>query len=177
MKERVTLSSRHRLSAEPDRKPSVSILRFTVGDETFGLDVHQVVEITSIPEITRVPESLPFIEGVVNLRGKVVPVVDLRKRLGFPAADYPGAGRMIITRIEGRRVGLLADSASSVDSIPLETIDKVPPSTLQIDVEFIAGVGRIDDSLIVLLNLDKILTPGEKKLLAGQKKKAEKESR
>ncbi len=146
------------------------VVIFQVEGESFGLDIFKVAEITRLMEITKVPRSLPFIEGVINLRGRIIPILNLRKRLGQPVIDYGGKGRIIIVRITGLRLGLLVDQVTKVANLPLPSIEQVPPSTLHIDADFISGVGHLDDSLIIILDLEKLLTAKEKQKLMGTKK-------
>jgi purine-binding chemotaxis protein CheW len=145
---------------------------FKIDEESFGLDIFKVAEITKVMEITKLPRSLPFIEGIVNLRGRIIPVMDLRKRLGFAAAPRTALGRIIIVRMAGRRLGLLVDNVARVAGIPKDTIEIVPPATLQIDSEFIEGVGHLGAELVILIRLEKLLTQQEKEMLAEQHKPA-----
>ncbi len=164
-----------RTSQGTEQQPLLEMVIFQLDHELFGLDIFKVAEITKIMEITKVPRSLPFIEGIINLRGKIIPVLDLRQRLGFPPVKYGENGRIVIVRMEKRRIGLLVDAVSEVAGISRETIEAVPPATLQIDSEFIEGIGHLGSSLVILIRLEKLLTREEKTLLAEQQKPAGKD--
>jgi purine-binding chemotaxis protein CheW len=152
-----------------DEKSLLEIVIFQLDKELFGLDIYRIVEITRMLEITKVPRSLSFIEGIINLRGKIIPVVDLRKRIGFASAPPTRLSRVIIIKIEGHRLGLVVDSVDRVVKIPKDTVEPVPPDALQIDADFLSGIGHLDKQLIILLDVDRILKPHEKKLLTEQK--------
>jgi purine-binding chemotaxis protein CheW len=145
---------------------------FKLGDDLFGIDIFRVSEITRIMEITRVPRSLTFVEGIINLRGRIIPVVDLRKRLEIPAVEHGKDSRIIISRMSGFKMGLLVDQVTGVAGIPRELLEKVPPATLQIDADYIRGVGHLESELVIILDLDRILTSEEKKILTSGKKGA-----
>jgi purine-binding chemotaxis protein CheW len=140
---------------------------FQVEDELFGIDIYRVSEITPMMEITKVPRSLPFVEGIINLRGKIIPILDLRRRLGFPSSTRDVSNRIIIVRMERHRMGLLVDRVNKVSRLTAETVEAIPPGTLQIDADFIAGVGHLEGRLIILLKLERLLTPQEKQMLAS----------
>jgi len=145
---------------------------FKLGEDLFGIDIFRITEITRIPEITRVPRSLSFVEGIIDLRGRIIPVVDLRKRLEIPAIDHGKEGRIIIGRMSGFKMGLLVDRVTGVAGIPVELLERVPPATLQIDADYIRGVGHLEGDLVIILDPDRILTPEEKKILTTRKKGA-----
>jgi len=130
---------------------------FHLGREEFAFDVSQVKEIIRPLPITRVPKSKPFIEGVINLRGNVISVVDLRKQLHFTAGNKPEQTRIIILETQGVTFGVIVDSVQETRQIPRETIQ--PPLALVsgVESEYISGVAKLEGRLISLLQIHKIV--------------------
>lgn len=146
-------------------KGTVGILQIVVAElakEEYGIPIMQVQEIIKPPEITRIPNMPEFIEGIINLRGKIIPVVDLRKRFHLEKKEMTDATRVIVTNIEGSAVGLVADSVSDVIRLAQDAIDPIPAMMAQIDSQFINGVGKLDKRIIILLNIVKIFNDLEK---------------
>jgi purine-binding chemotaxis protein CheW len=137
----------------------VQIIGFRVGRETFGVPISLVHEIVRVPEITVVPDSPAYLEGVINLRGKIVPVVDLRKRFGQQPSQIGKKNRILITEMEGKLVGLMVDGASEVLKIPASEIAQPPPALNDAGQNYISGVGKTNGRLIMLLDLKNILRP------------------
>ena len=138
---------------------------FTVGEEEYALDIMRVVEILRPQKITRLPETPDFVEGVINLRGKVIPIIDLRKRFGIKSVITHKKERVLLTRVDKEVVGLIVDGVKEVRS--LSKGDIVPPPTMVkgIRTEYLNGVGKAGERLIIILNLDKILSSEERLLL------------
>lgn len=135
----------------------VQLVSFMLDDVEYGVDILNVHEILRFPEMTRLPNTPPFIKGVINLRGNVIPVVDMRIRFGFPEADVTDLTRIIVVETSGKQVGILVDNVYQVVRLPVSSID--PPSDLitGISEDFISGIGRLKDRLIVLLNMTQII--------------------
>jgi purine-binding chemotaxis protein CheW len=133
------------------------LVSFTLEDVEYGIDILRVHEILRIPEITRLPNTPSYIKGVINLRGNVIPVVDVRERFGFPQIEITDLTRIIVIESEGRQIGLFVDNVSQVIRINEKNID--PPADLieGVSEDFITGIGRLKDHLIVILNLTNIL--------------------
>jgi purine-binding chemotaxis protein CheW len=129
---------------------------FRVGQRTFALPISVVQEIVRPPEITAVPQSAEHVEGVINLRGRIVPVIDLRRRFG-EAAAASRKNRILVVSIEGRRVGLLADAASEVLKIADSDIEPSPKLFGDADDTYVAGVAKCGSRLVVLLHAEKLL--------------------
>lgn len=134
---------------------------FSLGREEFALDVSQVREIIRMEEITRMPKSPPFVEGIINLRGQIIAVMDLAKRLNLPSTERTDAHRIVVVETEDLKVGMIVDSVSEVMSITEDEIE--PPPTLVSDpsTPFILGVVKRDRRLIILLDLSKLLSVEE----------------
>ena len=137
------------------------IVGFRVGRETFGVPIGLVHEIVRVPEITAVPDSPGYVEGVINLRGKIVSVVDLRKRFGEREITAHKKNRILVTEVEGKMVGLIVDAASEVLKIPDSEIE-LPPSVFEEgELNYVTGVGKLQGRLVILIDLSKILQKGE----------------
>jgi len=137
------------------------IVGFRVGRETFGVPIGLVHEIVRVPEITAVPDSPGYVEGVINLRGKIVSVVDLRKRFGEREIKTHKKNRILVTEVEGKMVGLIVDAASEVLKIPDNEIE-LPPSVFEEgELNYVTGVGKLHGRLVILIDLSKILQKGE----------------
>lgn len=132
------------------------LVTFNLGEE-YGVPISQVQEIVRVGGITMVPNSPSYMEGVINLRGRVLSVLNLRKRLGLPARETSNASRIVVTEVGSKVIGLLVDSVSHVIKIPSELVELPPEEVLEIDTDYITGVGKIKERLIILLDLEKLL--------------------
>lgn len=138
----------------------VQLVVFKLGNEDYGLPIHKVQEINRMVPITRLPNTPDFMEGIINLRGRVIPVVNLRKRFGLPAKSDEDATRIIIVDIDGQTVGVVVDAVNEVIQMPGASIEP-PPPTFILDARFIEGIGKLENSLIILLDIDQVLTSQE----------------
>jgi len=141
----------------------LQLVTFKLGSEEFGVDILKVQEINKMMSITKIPNAPTFIEGVINLRGKIIPIIDLRKRLGFKNQEYDKSTRIIVVELDGLVLGFIVDSVSEVLRIPENTIEPPPSMVAGIESEYIEGVGKLDDRLLILLELKKIFSSPEKK--------------
>jgi len=133
------------------------IVGFQVGRETYGVPITSLHEIVRVPEITAVPDAPSYVEGVINLRGKIVSVVDLRKRLGRPAPEVHRRNRILVVEHRGRLAGMIVDSASEVLKIPESEIESAPAMMQESGLECITGLGKYQGRLIILLDVNKLL--------------------
>lgn len=135
----------------------LQLVTFKIADEEFGVEILAVQEIIRIMQITAVPRAPAFIEGVINLRGKVIPVIDMRKRFGLPVVERDSQTRIIVMEFDQKVVGFLVDAVSEVLRIPADTVEAPPPVVAGIGSEYIKGVGKLDDRLLILMDLDSLL--------------------
>ena len=138
-------------------------VNFRLRDEEYGVDIGSVREITRVVDISHIPESPSFIEGVTNLRGQIIPVVDLAKQFGLaPQEKLPESARIVVTEVKGQTVGMIVDEVPEVIKIPEENIEPTP-ELIQTGIrkDYIKGVGKLENRLIVLLDLEKVLAPHE----------------
>ncbi len=139
----------------------IQVVGFRVGREHFGVPISLVHEIVRLMEITSVPDSPDFIEGVINLRGKIIPVIDLRKRFGEKQIQASKKNRILVAEIMEKIVGLVVDAASEVVKIPPSDIEPPPNVFGESDVNYVTGVGKIGGKLIILVDLGKIMQRGD----------------
>ncbi len=142
----------------------IQVVAFKLRQEEYGFSILNVQEIKGLTDITRVPFAPDFIKGVINLRGSVLPVIDLKKRLGLQQAPYTDSTRIVIVQVEDISVGMIVDAVTEVLTIDAEHIDATKSISDSDNSRFINGIGKIDDRLIIMLNLDEIIAlPGEAK--------------
>jgi purine-binding chemotaxis protein CheW len=146
-----------------EQKPrEYQLVVFTIGDEEFGVDISQVREIVRLVQITYLPKAPVFIEGVVNLRGQVLAVIDLSKRIGVTSKERGELTRIVVVEVGENTVGMIVDSVSEVLRLSSEAVEDVPSLVdTEVPEHYIRGVGKLKDRLLVLLDLNKILTPEE----------------
>ncbi len=137
------------------------IVGFRIGRETFGVPIALVHEIVRVPEITAVPDSPGYVEGVINLRGKIVSVLDLRKRFGERQIVNTKKNRILVSEVSGKMVGLIMDSASEVIKLPESDVQAAPSVFEDGELNYVTGVGKLQGRLIILVDLSKILQKGE----------------
>jgi purine-binding chemotaxis protein CheW len=139
----------------------LQIVGLRIGRETFGLPISMVREVVRVPEITAVPNAPDHIEGVINLRGRIIPVLDLRKRFGEKDLEPNKKNRVVVVELEARAMGLIVNSASEVLRIPPSDIE--PPHNIfqEGELNFITGVGKLKGRLVMMLDLHLILQSGE----------------
>ena len=143
----------------------LQLVSFKLREEEFAVDILQVQEIIRLQDITNVPNAPAFVEGVINLRGRVIPIIDLRKRFALESAEHSTSTRIIVVMIDNVTVGLIVDEVSEVLRIPEDTVEPPPPIVAGIESDYIKGVGKLEDRLLILLDLGKILSQKEKSSL------------
>jgi purine-binding chemotaxis protein CheW len=136
---------------------SEHLATFFLAREEYGVDVKQVQEIRRVGEITNVPRAPEFVRGVINLRGRILPVLDLRRRLGLGEVGDGPAARIVVVRVKERLLGLLVDGASQVLKVPVSHVEPPPEEVVQKGGDYIRGVAKLDDRLIILVDLERLL--------------------
>ena len=141
-------------------------LTFALGDEEYGLEILKVREIIGLMDITSVPRMPGFVRGVINLRGRVIPVVDLRQKFNMAAVEDTQETCIIVIDLEVLLMGIVVDRVSEVLDIDKQEIDDTPAFGTAIDTDFIMGMGKVDQKVIILLDISKVLTDGDLSMLA-----------
>jgi len=145
----------------------LQLVSFKIGSEESGVDILKVREIIRMVAITKVPQAPSFVDGVINLRGKVIPIVDLRKRFNLEAKEYDKNTRIVVVDIVGNIMGMVVDSVSEVLRLPSNTIEPPPEIVTGINSEYINGVAKLDNRLLIFLDLSKVIDVGELTSIAG----------
>ena len=148
------------------------IVGFQVGRETYGVPITSLHEIVRVPEITVVPDAPVYLEGVINLRGKIVSVMDLRKRFGEKQVALNKQNRILVVEHSGKLAGLIVDSASEVLKIPAADVEAAPSVFQEGGLNCVSGLGKVKGRLVVLLDMNKLLAPGS--LLSAERTKKSK---
>jgi purine-binding chemotaxis protein CheW len=139
---------------------------FELGSELYGVNIAEVESIIKNQPITRMPHAPSFVEGVINLRGKVLPVLDLSKRFNLTARELDKNSRVIVVNVDGVATGMIVDGVSEVLTIPEQAIEPAPAITTTVESNFITGIAKLEGRLIILLDLEKVLSPQEQAALA-----------
>jgi purine-binding chemotaxis protein CheW len=145
----------------------LQLVSFNIGVEEFGVDILRVNEIIKFIDITHLPNSPEFVEGIINLRGKVIPVIDLRIRMHFPKRKPDNSTRIMVVEVGGKTVGFIVDSVSEVLRISKDIFEAPPEIVAGINAEYISAVGKLENRILILLDLEKVLSNEEDKQLAS----------
>jgi len=140
----------------------IQVVSFHLGNEEYGVEISQVQEIIRMVEITHVPRAPRFMEGVINLRGQLIPIIDLRTRFAMQRTEHTKSTRIVVTEIGTKKVGIIVDSVSEVINIPIEQVEEAPDMIAGAGTEYIQGVGKVGDRLVILLDLTMVITGDEK---------------
>ena len=140
-------------------------LTFRLSQEEYGIDILKVQEIRGYESPTRIANAPPFIKGVVNLRGVIVPIVDLRLKLGCETAAYNSFTVAIVLNVKGRVVGAVVDSVSDVLALDAETIKPAPEMSSAVDTSFITGIGSVADRMLILMDIEGLIASAEMGLI------------
>jgi purine-binding chemotaxis protein CheW len=148
-------------TAEAVGEEMLQLVSFTLGGEEFGVDILRVQEINRMVMVTAVPNSPSFVDGVINLRGKVIPIIDLRTRFGMPRKEHDKNTRIIVIELKNNIVGFVVDAVSEVLRI-LRSVTEPPPAVVAgIHADYITAVGKLEDRLLILLDLEKVFSVEE----------------
>lgn len=167
--------NKERLLEEKSISLTAQFLTFHLADERYAIDVQKIHEVLEVPRITRVPRMPEFVSGVINLRGNVVPVMDLRQKFGLGKTELTGNTSIVVTEISDvfgdetgsvLEIGIFSDAVDQVVEIPVDNIEPPPTIGTSIDTSFIQGMGKIGESFILILKLDSLLS--EKDLLDSE---------
>jgi len=139
----------------------LQLVSFTIGDEEFGVDILKVQEINRMLEVTRVPNVPNYVEGVINLRGKVIPIIDLRSRLGMERKEHDHNTRIVVVELCGKLAGFVVDAVREVLRIPTSVTEPPPAVFGASKHDYVTAVGKLEDRLLILLDLEKVLSAEE----------------
>jgi purine-binding chemotaxis protein CheW len=134
----------------------IQLVSFRLDQEEFGIDILKVQEINRMVEITRVPQAPSYCEGVINLRGKVIPVIDLRTKFGLAARGRDKDSRIVVCDVTSHQIGMIVDSVQEVLRIPQSSVEDIPQIVTSVGQDYIRGVAKLDDRLLMFLDIAKI---------------------
>ncbi|MBN2040980.1 MAG: purine-binding chemotaxis protein CheW [Spirochaetes bacterium] len=140
---------------------SIQIVCFSIGDEEYGIEILKVQEILRLPQITILPKAADFILGVIDLRGKILPIIDMSKRFGIESKTDMTDPRAIVVNIKGKEVGLAIDSVSHVVKVDSGDIEPPPAIVKGISGRYIVGIAKVNEDFVVILDIDRIFSPNE----------------
>jgi len=139
----------------------LQLVSFVIQNEEFGVDILKVQEIIRPMDITRVPNAPTFVEGVINLRGRIVPIVDLRARFGLPPRAQDKDTRIVVVELHEQVTGFMMDAVKEVIRVDEDVIEPPPELAIGVDTEYLKGVAKLDDRLLILLDLEEVLSDDE----------------
>jgi purine-binding chemotaxis protein CheW len=145
----------------------LQLVTFSIGEQ-YGVPISQVQEIIRIGNITKVPNSLPYMEGVINLRGKVLPVLNLRKRLKLPEKDISQESRIVVVEAGTKVIGLLVDAVSQVIKVSPDVVERAPEEVLEVDTDYITGVCKLKNRLVILIDLERLIRRENIEIAGGE---------
>ena len=146
---------------------SMQLVSFKLADETYGIEITKIREIILVGEITQVPETPPYVKGLINLRSTVIPVIDLRARFSLAEGDLTPDSRIMVLHVGNRTIGIVVDSVNEVLRVTQQEISPVPPTVTSAGNEYMIGLFRLKEDLLILLDVDRLLGDEESTALTG----------
>lgn len=153
------------VAADRAVQDQAQLVVFQLAGEFYAVDIHQVREIIRMPEVTRVPRTPDFVEGVINLRGSVIPIIDLRKRFGMDAVEANDEQRIVVVELEDKTLGVIVDAVTEVLRIERDKIEPPSPYIVSVDTQYIKGIARLEERLVILLDVARVLSTDEREAL------------
>jgi purine-binding chemotaxis protein CheW len=148
-----------------EAQATMQLVSFELASELYGIEITKVREIILIAEITRIPQTAPYVKGLINLRSTVIPVIDLRTLFGLPAGEKTDESRIMVLQAGGKTIGIMVDAVSEVLRVKKEQIAPPPPTVAGLGKEYLTGLVRLEKQLLILLDIDRILDRNEVKSL------------
>ncbi len=144
---------------------SIQLVSFKLGEESFGIEITKIREIILITEITRVPQTPSYVKGLINLRSTVIPVIDLRTRFSLPETQLTPDSRIMVLHVGDRTIGIVVDSVNEVLRVTREQLSPAPPTVVSAGNEYMTGLVRLGEDLLILLDVDRLLGDEETRAL------------
>ncbi len=138
----------------------MTLIIFAIADKEYGIDINQVYKVIRVNDVTTIPDSAEFVEGVINLRGRVIPIISLRKKLKMERADLNKMNRVIVVRFNNKFVGVIVDGVSEI--LPIQSSNIIEPDELLKETKYLIGVGRLKERLILIIDIERLLSIGER---------------
>ncbi len=153
------------MEEDKQQQSEKQLVVFDLANEVYGMDIGVVLEIIRMQEITKVPRTPEFVEGIINLRGKIIPVVDLRKRFSLPVTDETADNRIVVVDIDGQGIGMVVDAVAEVMRINSGSIEPPSEAITTQESDYLLGIAKLDDRLIILLDMNNLLLKEERRAL------------
>lgn len=153
----MTNNEQHEYAADE----SEQLVVLELANELYGVDIGAVNTIIRMQEVTRIPRTPDYVEGVINLRGSIIPVIDLRTRFGLPAGERTKASRIMVVEATGQLIGMVVDAVAETLRLPSDSIEPPSPVVTGVETEYIRGVGKQENRLVILLDIDRVLSSEE----------------
>ncbi|PKL48943.1 MAG: chemotaxis protein CheW [Candidatus Riflebacteria bacterium HGW-Riflebacteria-2] len=151
---------------KPGIRQEIQVVGFYLGEDEYAIYIHKVREIYAMTEIRKVPKAPQFVEGVINLRGNIVPIIDLRKRFDLDLNESRNTAKILIVELGKNQVGMIVDNVSEVMRFYTDEVEKAPPMfSSNISSQYVQGVAKLNDKLIILLDIEKLLSFEEQSVL------------
>jgi len=144
-----------------DATGTMQLVSFRLAEEEYGIGITRIREIILITEITQIPQTPDYVKGLINLRSTVIPVIDLRTRFGLPEGEVTDEGRIMVLHVGSKMIGIVVDAVSEVLRVTQEQIAPPPPTVAGLERKYLTGLVKLEDRLLILLDIDKILTEEE----------------
>lgn len=144
-------------SQSNDSEKSLQMVGFRLGNEEYGIEINKVREIILVGDITQVPETPPFVKGLINLRSMVIPIIDLKLRFGLPEMPRTDETRIVVVNVGGKTIGIIVDAVNEVLRITQNQIAPPPPAVAGLEQEYLVGLAKLEDRLLILLDIENIL--------------------
>ena len=156
---------------------SLQIVSFKVGEEDYGIPIRDIQRVIRLPNITHLPQTPDFLRGIINLEGEVVPIIDMHERFEMETEEYNKSTRVIIVRMKDKDVGMIVDSVSQVQVVAQENIEEVGDFISGISKNYIQGIAKVDEKMIILLKIEKILSTKEFSIISKARENNEKKTK
>ena len=163
------MNMQNKESAKKEDSVKRQYVTFSIGDENFGIDVARAQEVLNLTTITKVPDTMKFMKGVIDLRGRIIPLIDMRLKFNIDERPYDKNTVIIIARIKGVLLGLIVDAVLDVISMTLEDIQDTPHFSIEAGKDAVAGIGRTTKGLVIVLNADRLFTDDEINTMQGNR--------
>ena len=155
------MSTRGTMDTQYTPNSTHQFLTFALGQEEYGVEILKIQEIKGYSAVTPLPNAPSYVKGVLNLRGTIVPIVDLRQKFGLPEAPYTAFTVIVVVQVQGKTLGFVVDAVSDVLTVPSEAIQPTPDLHGQVDTSFLNGLAQSGEKLVILLDIDQVLTAAE----------------